>query len=263
MKSFIYGSIINSDDTVVTKMLVTTENLSKTYTMGKVEVHALREVNLQIKQGEFVVILGPSGSGKTTLLNLIGGMDIPTSGRILFRGEEMSTKTSELVAHRRRNIGFIFQFMNLLPTLTAVENVELALELTGALTEDGRRDFSKRAIRQRALELLERVGLRERSDHFPAELSGGEQQRVSIARALAKDPPLIVGDEPTGALDFRTGVEVLRELLRLRGEEGRSILLVTHNREIARIADTVIEIGDGQIREVREGDHLSVDELRW
>ncbi len=249
---------------VVTEMvLIETRSLCKTYQMGKVVVHALRDVSFQVEQSEFVVILGPSGSGKTTLLNLIGGMDIPTSGKIIFGGNEMTTKTEELVEHRRNNIGFIFQFLNLLPTLTAVENVELALELTGALTEDGKRDFSKKAIHQRALELMERVGLGDRVNHFPAELSGGEQQRVSIARALAKDPPLIVGDEPTGSLDFKTGVEVLKELLRLRKEEGRSVLLVTHNREIAKIADTVIELSDGRVREIKEGERRTPDELRW
>ncbi len=232
--------------------------------MGKVRVHALHTINLSIEKGKFIVILGPSGSGKTTLLNIIGGMDTPTDGRILFFGEEVPTTIKELAEHRRENIGFVFQFLNLLPTLTAVENVELALELVGAPAPDGKRDFSKNAIRKRAVELLTKVGLGDRLDHFPAELSGGEQQRVSIARALAKDPPLIVGDEPTGSLDFSTGVEVLNELLRLREEEGKTVLLVTHNRELAKIADIIIEIRDGQIGEVIENpDRKSPNELRW
>ncbi len=244
--------------------LVETVNLSKVYRMGKVEVHALREIDLKVEQGRFVVILGPSGSGKTTLLNIIGGMDTPSDGRVLFEEGEVPTKIKELAEHRRENIGFVFQFLNLLPTLTAVENVELALELVGAPTSEGKRDFSKKAIRERAIELLTKVGLEDRLHHFPAELSGGEQQRVSIARALAKDPPLIVGDEPTGSLDFKTGVEVLRELLRLRREEGKTVLLVTHNREISKIADIIIEIRDGQIGEMIENpDMKKPDDLRW
>lgn len=244
--------------------LVETENISKVYKMGKVEVHALRGIDLKVEQRKFIVILGPSGSGKTTLLNIIGGMDTPSDGRVLFDGKEVPTKIRELAEHRRENIGFVFQFLNLLPTLTAVENVELALELVGAPTPDGKRDFSKSAIRARAIELLTKVGLGDRLHHFPAELSGGEQQRVSIARALAKDPPLIVGDEPTGSLDFKTGVDVLRELLRLREEEGKTVLLVTHNREISKIADIIIEIRDGEIGEMIENpSKRKPEELRW
>jgi putative ABC transport system ATP-binding protein len=232
--------------------------------MGAVEVHALRGVDLKVDQGQFVVILGPSGSGKTTLLNLLGAMDLPTDGTILFQGEQVPITAKGQIEYRRRNIGFIFQFFNLMPTLNAVENVELALELAGVPMPDGKRDFSKEVIRKRAILLLEKVGLEERTYHFPAELSGGEQQRVSIARALAKDPPLIMGDEPTGALDFRTGIEVLKELLRLRKEEGKTVLLVTHNREIAKMADIVIELFDGQLGEITQNtEPVNPEDLRW
>ena len=244
--------------------LVETENISKVYKMGKVEVHALRGIDLKVDQGKFIVILGPSGSGKTTLLNIIGGMDTPTDGKVLFEGEEVPTRIKELAEHRRENVGFVFQFLNLLPTLTAMENVELALELVGAPTPEGKRDFSKNAIRQRAIALLSKVGLGDRLNHFPAELSGGEQQRVSIARALAKDPPLVVGDEPTGSLDVKTGIDVLQELLRLKEEEGKTVLLVTHNREISKIADIIIEIKDGRIGTITENpDKKKPEELRW
>ncbi|MFX0044996.1 MAG: ABC transporter ATP-binding protein [Candidatus Hermodarchaeota archaeon] len=250
--------------TVVHMTLVETESISKVYKMGKVEVHALRGIDLRIDQGKFVVILGPSGSGKTTLLNIIGGMDTPTEGKVLFGGEEVPIEIKELAEHRRENVGFVFQFLNLLPTLTAVENVELALELVGAPTSDGKRDFSKTAIRARAIELLTRVGLGDRLHHFPAELSGGEQQRVSIARALAKDPPLVVGDEPTGSLDVKTGSDVLEELLRLKEEEGKTVLLVTHNREISKIADIIVEIRDGRIGTILENpEKKKPQELRW
>lgn len=244
--------------------LVEIQNISKVYKMGKIEVHALRGINLKIEQGMFIVILGPSGSGKTTLLNIIGGMDTPSNGRVIFEGQEVPIKIKKLAEHRRENIGFVFQFLNLLPTLTTVENVELALELVGAPSTDGTRDFSKKAIRERATHLLTKIGLGNRLHHFPAELSGGEQQRVSIARALAKDPPLIVGDEPTGSLDFNTGIDVLTELLRLSEEEEKTVLLVTHNREISKIADIIIEIRDGQIgKMVVNPDKVKPDELRW
>lgn len=244
--------------------LVETDRISKVYKMGSVEVHALRGVSLKIAQRRLVVILGPSGSGKTTLLNIIGGMDTPTDGKVYFEGEEVPTNIKELAEHRRENIGFVFQFLNLLPTLTALENVELALELVGAPAANGKRDFGKGPIRERAVELLTTVGLGDRLHHFPAELSGGEQQRVSIARALAKDPPIIVGDEPTGSLDFKTGVEVLKELLRLKEEEDKTVLIVTHNREISKIADITIEIRDGQVGDMIENqDKKKPDELSW
>ncbi len=244
--------------------LVSIRGVTKVYQMGTVEVYALSGVDLDIERERFVVILGPSGSGKTTLLNLIGGVDTPTSGTILFDGRELPTDLTGLTEHRRTNIGFVFQFFNLIPTLTALENVEFALELVGVSTTDGRRDFSKQAIRSHALRLLIKVGLEERADHFPAELSGGEQQRVSIARALAKDPALIVADEPTGALDYRTGVEVLTELFRVREEEHKTVVVVTHNREIAKIADVIVELRDGRVGEVRSNTQQKrARELRW
>lgn len=244
--------------------LVETVNLTKTYQMGAVEVNAINEINLKIERGQFVVILGPSGSGKTTLLNLIGAMDTPTSGAVIFEGKEIPDEIDAQVSHRRTNIGFIFQFFNLLPTLTATENVEMALELSGVSEADGVRAFDKKAICKRAIELLSKVGLSERVDHFPAELSGGEQQRVSIARALAKDPPLIVADEPTGSLDYQTGVEILKGLLRLKDEEGKSVLVVTHNREIAKIADRVIELHDGRLgNDTLQQQPANPESLRW
>ena len=244
--------------------IIIAQKVQKEYRRGREIIHALRDINLTIRSGEFLVIEGKSGCGKTTLLNVLSGLDRPTDGRIIFEGEEVPTRIKELAEHRREKIGFVFQFLNLLPTLTASENVELALELVGAPTTDGKRDFSKAAIRERAIELLTKVGLGDRLNHFPAELSGGEQQRVSIARALAKDPPLVVGDEPTGSLDFKTGVDVLRELLRLRDEEDKTVLLVTHNREISKIADIIIEIRDGQIGEMIENpDKKKPEELRW
>ncbi|MBN1138173.1 MAG: ABC transporter ATP-binding protein, partial [Anaerolineae bacterium] len=178
------------------------QNVAKTYQMGEVQVHALCGLDLAVQKGEFVVIVGPSGSGKTTTLNLIGGLDSPTSGELIVAGTDVGRYNEKaLTAYRRDQIGFIFQFFNLLPTLTASENVEFALELV---------ERNGRKIHQRALALLEKVGLGERADHFPSQLSGGEQQRVAIARALAKDPLILLADEPTGNLDFRMGQKVLR-----------------------------------------------------
>ena len=223
----------------------------KTYTMGAVEVHALRGVDLNVKKGEFIVVLGPSGSGKTTLLNLIGGIDTPTKGSIIFNGEEISDfDESGLTFHRRRNVGFIFQFFNLIPTLTARENVMLSSELV-----DKPRDVD---------EVLEIVGLRERADHFPSELSGGEQQRVAIARALVKNPPLILADEPTGSLDFETGKSVLKVMREINREEDVTFILVTHNSVISRMADRVLHLRDGRIARIVENEEPEDPEsLSW
>jgi putative ABC transport system ATP-binding protein len=200
------------------------DKVFKTYQMGEVQVQALRGIDLEVTQGEFVVIVGPSGSGKTTLLNLIGGLDSPTSGQIIVDGADISGYDEEsLTLYRRDEIGFIFQFFNLLPTLTARENVEFALEL---VTGNGHR------VSQQAHELLDKVGLGERADHFPSQLSGGEQQRVAIARALAKNPSILLADEPTGNLDFRMGQKVLRVMQDLNRHEGRTVILVTHNTTI-------------------------------
>lgn len=223
----------------------------KTYRMGAVDVHALRGIDLEVKSGEFVVVLGPSGSGKTTLLNLVGGIDTPTKGDILFNSINVSSlNEAELTMHRRQNVGFIFQFFNLIPTLTARENVLLAAELV-----ENPRD---------ADEVLEIVGLKHRSDHFPSELSGGEQQRVAIARALVKSPPLILADEPTGSLDFETGKMVLRVMKDINRDEGVTFILVTHNSVIAEMADRVVHLKDGKVaRIIVNEEPAEPEELSW
>ncbi len=223
----------------------------KTYRMGAVDVHALRGMDLDVKSGEFVVVLGPSGSGKTTLLNLVGGIDTPTKGDILFNGINISSlNEAELTIHRRENVGFIFQFFNLIPTLTARENVMLAAELV-----ENPRD---------ADEVLEVVGLKHRADHFPSELSGGEQQRVAIARALVKSPPLILADEPTGSLDFETGKMVLGVMRDINRDEGVTFILVTHNSVIAEMADRVVHLKDGKVaRIIVNEEPAEPEELSW
>jgi putative ABC transport system ATP-binding protein len=207
---------------------------SKTYGEGDVAVRALRTVDLEIWPEEFVVLLGPSGSGKTTLLNLIGGIEPASGGEILVGGENVSGLDEEgRTGFRRETVGFIFQFFNLIPTLTALENVELVAELGNGA--------------DRAAEMLERVGLGDRLDHFPAQLSGGEQQRVAVARALAGGPRVLLGDEPTGALDLETGRTVLALLHQLSHELHQTVLLVTHNASIGRMADRVLRMRDGEI----------------
>ena len=223
----------------------------KTYRMGAVDVHALRGIDLEVKRGEFVVVLGPSGSGKTTLLNLVGGIDTPTKGDILFNGVNVSSlDESELTMHRRKNVGFIFQFFNLIPTLTAKENVLLAAELV-----ENPRDVD---------EVLEIVGLKQRAEHFPSELSGGEQQRVAIARALVKSPPIILADEPTGSLDFETGKMVLRVMRDINRNEGVTFILVTHNSVIAEMADRIVHLKDGRVaRIIMNEEPAEPEELSW
>lgn len=209
--------------------------VSKTYGEGSAVVHALRDVDLDIAAGEFAAILGPSGSGKTTLLNVIGGIEAADCGSIVIAGEDISGRPPrDLGAYRRSHIGFVFQFFNLISTLTALENVQVVIELTG------------RGQRRDVPELLAAVGLSDRAAHFPAQLSGGEQQRVSIARALATDPDLLLADEPAGALDVATGRRVL-ELLQQTGRAGRGVIMVTHNEAAAEIADHVIRMRDGEI----------------
>ena len=214
-------------------------DVCRQYHLGSTEVNALKDINLEIDQGDFVALVGPSGSGKSTLLNLLGGLDKPTSGEI--RVQDLSlqdAKESELTAHRRHNVGFIFQTFNLIPTLTALENVALPLMLSG---ED------LKARQERARGLLSRVGLEHRLDHRPTEMSGGEQQRAAIARALVNNPNVILADEPTGNLDSTTGAEVMDLLRELNAERGVTLIIVTHDAEIAAYADRIVHLRDGQI----------------
>lgn len=227
------------------------EDVSRSYQMGLVEVKALTGVTLDITRGEFIVILGPSGSGKTTLLNLVGGIDSPSSGKITVDGIEISALDEKgLTDYRRNHIGFVFQFFNLIPTLTARENVEFAAELVKEPRDP--------------LEVLEVVGLKERADHYPSELSGGEQQRVAIARALAKDPPILLCDEPTGELDFETGKHILGAMRMINELNRKTILLVTHNTAIANIAHRVTRLRSGEVVEDRRNESpIDPQDLRW
>ncbi len=233
------------------KHMVELRNVSRWYHMGHVRVKALSRVTVDIARGEFVVILGPSGSGKTTLLNLIGGLDSPTSGTIRVGGVPITALDEGGLTHyRRERIGFVFQFFNLVPTLTAGENVEFAADLV--------------AHPRDTLRMLRVVGLRRRANHYPSELSGGEQQRVAIARALVKDPPILLCDEPTGELDFETGKRILAVLRRINRMRHKTVLLVTHNSAIADMADRVIRLRSGEIVEDRRNPS-PVDplELTW
>lgn len=233
--------------------IVELKNVSKTYKIGESEFKALKNIDLELNKGEFVVILGPSGAGKSTLLNLIGGMDTPTEGSIKIDGEEISKYTeSQLSDYRAENIGFIFQFYNILPTLTVLENVELVKDIV----KNG--NDSKEAIKA--------VGLEQHMNKFPNQLSGGEQQRVSIARAIAKNPKLLLCDEPTGALDSKTGVEVLKLLKKqCDGNNGaNTVIIVTHNSLFADIADTVIRVKNGEIESVTKNENpKNIDEVKW
>jgi len=226
-------------------------DLTKVYKMGEVEVHALRGVNLELYAGELVVLLGPSGSGKSTLLNIMGGLDTATSGFVSYRGKELTNATEkELTQYRRFHVGFVFQFYNLISSLTAKENVSVVTEIA-----------EKPMIPEKALGL---VGLTERLNHFPAQLSGGEQQRVAIARAISKNPAVLLCDEPTGALDYQTGVIVLQALERINRELGTATVIITHNVDIAGMADRVIHLSNGRIAEVTINKvKKSASELQW
>jgi len=228
-----------------------TRGLTKVYGEGRSAVHALRGVDLEIPQGEIVVLLGPSGSGKSTLLNIIGGLDRATAGEVFFRDQKLSEMTdAQLTRYRRNHVGFVFQFYNLMPSLTAEENVELVTEIADKPME--------------ASDALALVGLSERTDHFPAQLSGGEQQRVAIARAVAKRPDVLFCDEPTGALDSATGRAVLEVLRDVNVELGSTVLMVTHAAATAGMADRVIHFADGAIREVVINEtKLSPQEIAW
>ena len=230
---------------------VTLDHVCKTYKSGDVEVCALRNASFTIDKGEIVVIVGQSGAGKTTLLNILGGMDTLTSGKVFLDGREISAyQGKQLAQYRREEIGFVFQFYNLVPNLTALENVELAAQIV------------KDSIP--AEEVLRQVGLGDRMSNFPAQLSGGEQQRVSIARALAKKPKLLLCDEPTGALDYNTGKEVLKLLQDQSRENSMTVVIITHNSALTAMADRIIQVKSGQIRSVTKNDHIvPVEELEW
>lgn len=225
--------------------------VSKVYRMGEVEVHALRSVDLDLFEGELAVLLGASGSGKSTLLNIIGGLDIPTSGIVIYRDHVLTNADdAQLTEYRRDHVGFVFQFYNLIPSLTALENVQL-------ITEIATNPMS-------AADALDLVGLKNRLNHFPAQLSGGEQQRVAIARAIAKQPDVLLCDEPTGALDYQTGKIVLEAIERVNRELGTTAAVITHNAAIAKMADRVIRIGSGEIVSTEiNHDKLSPDEIAW
>lgn len=227
------------------------EELTKTYIMGEVEVRALCGATFSVEEGEFIVILGPSGSGKSTLLNIIGGMDTPTSGRVYARGEEITGyNDKKLTEYRRSRVGFVFQFYNLMANLTAEENVELATEISIDPMNIG--------------EIMEAVGLSDRRGHFPSQLSGGEQQRVSIARAIAKNSLLLLCDEPTGALDYATGLSILELLRNINKQMKKTVMIITHNADIALIADRVIRLNSGKIVEDRRNEHpISAAEIKW
>ncbi len=230
--------------------LLRIENVSRTFRMGEVEVHALSDVNLAVESGEFLVILGPSGSGKSTLLNLIGGMDRPTRGHVWHYADDLAGWSDEqLTDYRRRKVGFIFQFYNLVPTLTAYENVQVATELVSDPLPPA--------------EALRLVGLADRADHFPSQLSGGEQQRVAIARALAKRPEILLADEPTGALDLQMARHVLSILQDLH-RQGLTVVLITHNAGIAGIAGRDVRLASGRITEVRVNkEPIVAEEVTW
>ncbi|MFQ7309111.1 MAG: ABC transporter ATP-binding protein [Mediterraneibacter sp.] len=227
------------------------QDITKIYKMGEVEIRAADKISFSINKGEFVVIVGPSGAGKTTVLNILGGMDTATSGTLLVDGEDITSYASrQLTGYRREDIGFVFQFYNLVPNLTALENVELALQICKDPLD--------------AAEVLTDVGLGDRLDNFPAQLSGGEQQRVSIARALAKNPKLLLCDEPTGALDYNTGKAILKLLQNMCRERGMTVIVITHNQALAPMADRLIHIKNGQVSQMELNENpMSIDEIEW
>ena len=227
------------------------ENVTKIYRMGEIEIHAADGIDFEIMKGEFVVIVGPSGAGKTTVLNVLGGMDTATDGKIWVDGKNITGyNPKELTAYRRDDIGFVFQFYNLVPNLTALENVELALQIC----KDP----------MNAEQVMRDVGLANRMKNFPAQLSGGEQQRVSIARALAKNPKLLLCDEPTGALDYNTGKQILKLLQDMCREKGMTVIVITHNLAIAPMADRVIHIKNGKVSSMEVNENpVSVETIEW
>ncbi|HIX64372.1 MAG TPA: ABC transporter ATP-binding protein [Candidatus Mediterraneibacter colneyensis] len=227
------------------------KDITKIYRMGEVEIRAADNINFAVEKGEFVVIVGPSGAGKTTVLNILGGMDTATGGTLLVDGADVTAYNARrLTEYRREDIGFVFQFYNLVPNLTALENVELALQICRDPLD--------------AKEVLREVGLGDRLNNFPAQLSGGEQQRVSIARALAKNPKLLLCDEPTGALDYNTGKSILKLLQNMCRNRGMTVIVITHNQAIAPMADRLIHIKNGQVSGMEINEHpISIDEIEW
>jgi len=226
-------------------------NVTKTYHTGEVDTHALSGVDFEVKEGEFVVVVGASGAGKTTILNILGGMDTLTSGTVVLDGEEVSSFSKKrLTTYRRHDVGFVFQFYNLVQNLTALENVELASQICKDPLD--------------AAEVLKEVGLEDRMNNFPAQLSGGEQQRVAIARALAKNPKILLCDEPTGALDYNTGKSILKLLQDTCKNTGKTVIVITHNQAITRMADRIITVKSGKILSVEMNDNkLPVEEITW
>ena len=236
---------------VIMSVVLKVENLSKYYQMGEVAVKALEDVSFEVEKGEFIVILGPSGSGKSTLLNIMGGMDTPSNGTVYFNNELITSFTDkELTMYRRHKIGFVFQFYNLMATLTAKENVELVAEIT-----DSNINID---------EVMEAVGLGDRADHFPSQMSGGEQQRVAIARAVAKAPQILLCDEPTGSLDFETGIQILKVLKDVNVKYNNTVIVITHNASIAQMADKVIKMRSGTITEIIENENpIEPERIEW
>ena len=232
-------------------VLLHLEQVGKTYQMGEVKVEVLKQISLEIYHGELLVMVGPSGSGKTTILNIIGGLDIPTAGQVWYRERDISRASPrELTRYRRETVGFVFQFYNLVPNLTARENVMVSTEISANPMDVD--------------EVLDLVGLAERKNHFPAQMSGGEQQRVAIARALAKNPELLLCDEPTGALDFETGKKVLRLLVDLKNDLGKTIMVITHNGALAEAADRIVRLRSGEIIEMHENEQpVAPENIVW
>jgi putative ABC transport system ATP-binding protein len=232
-------------------VLLHLDQVGKTYQMGEVKVEVLKQISLEIYHGELLVMVGPSGSGKTTILNIIGGLDVPSVGQVWYRERDISRASPrELTRYRRETVGFVFQFYNLVPNLTARENVMVSTEIS-----DNPMDVD---------EVLDLVGLADRKNHFPAQMSGGEQQRVAIARALAKNPELVLCDEPTGALDFETGKKVLRLLVDLKNDLGKTIMVITHNGALAEAADRIVRLRSGEIIEMHENSEPKApEEIVW
>lgn len=230
---------------------ITVKELSKNYQMGEVIVRAAQHMSFEVEEGEFVVILGPSGSGKSTLLNILGGMDTATSGEITVLGQRIDQMNeNQLTEYRRKAVGFVFQFYNLMPNLTALENVALVTEIAENAFEP--------------IDLMKQVGLEERLNNFPSQLSGGEQQRVAIARALAKNPDLLLCDEPTGALDYETGIQVLKSLQDANKKYKKTLLVITHNAAIAQMADKIIRVQSGHVAEVQlNANPLPPERIEW